>query len=140
MLTCKDCIHYKICKYYDNHLTEEDIKAGQDMKDLCQHFKDRSEFIEKPCEVGDKVFTIDDSRINEYVVEGICQYKRENKLKLALLVRIYNGIEYLTASEIRLSGHTAILGKHFYSTQIGQSVFLTREEAKKALKERESNV
>lgn len=118
MSTCKDCIHFKICKYYDNHLTEEDIKAGQDIKDLCQHFKDSSKFIELPCKFGDTVFVVCRSCFSENV---------------AVREEIVKGLQYI-------HNHWYINTDKHYNYEYGEKVFSNYEEAEKALKERESNV
>lgn len=41
-MTCKDCIHYALCKFMDG--------------EICNHFKDKSLIIELPCKVGDVVY------------------------------------------------------------------------------------
>ena len=43
MATCKDCLHGDVCFTVLNSM-------------LCQHFKDRSRFVELPCKVGDRVY------------------------------------------------------------------------------------
>lgn len=42
-MTCKDCLHYKMCNY------------GQIGK-LCADFSDKSEWVHLPCKVGDTIF------------------------------------------------------------------------------------
>ena len=42
MATCKDCLHYEVCKAIENEL--DMIPPSQ-----CSCFKDKSRFIELPC-------------------------------------------------------------------------------------------
>lgn len=44
-MTCKDCLHYKMCDYG---------KIGN----ICADFADKSEWVHLPCKVGDRVFSI----------------------------------------------------------------------------------
>lgn len=46
-MTCKDCIHYEVCD--DTYSLEF---CGTE---ICKEFKDKSNFIELPCKVGDTV-------------------------------------------------------------------------------------
>jgi hypothetical protein len=53
-MTCKDCIHYDACKFYNKNLPEEyDTIEWQ-----CDNFKDKSRIVELPYKVGDKVYYI----------------------------------------------------------------------------------
>lgn len=49
-MTCKDCIHYEICKM-DGTIIETK---------KCEYFKDKSKFIELPCKVGGTMYVIDE--------------------------------------------------------------------------------
>ncbi len=54
---CKDCIHVEVCRYYTNELAKangiplkvEETEGLLECDD-CEHFKDRSRFVELPCE------------------------------------------------------------------------------------------
>lgn len=83
-------------------------EVEQTEDDHCPHFADSSRFIELPCKVGDIVYQIGAS------ANGIKIY--EAKIKRII---------YCTDSI------------DFDERTIGNSVFLTRAEAEKALKERE---
>lgn len=106
MASCKECLHFEVCKdrlgttkYYDN------VIAADNVEKLCPNFKDRSRFVELPCKVGDKVFVvngfkeIEEFEVDYYVVE-----------KNVISVGCVDDGEY----EI-------------------ETVFLTREEAERAL-------
>ena len=131
-MTCKDCIHYELCQFFDGK-----YESPSD----CDFFKDRSRFVELPCKVGDTVWFIltdlDDIDLKDYTVTaGRCA--------------INNGD---IVTEIGTSGfwYQAIYDDGRTKTfnpsnddfcewdELGKTVFLTREEAEQALKEREEN-
>ena len=110
MATCEECIHYEACEWFGFIYVEE-------MADDCLRFKPKSRFIELPCEVGQVVFSIE-----------VC------------LEKVFVGEVY----EIFLSKHGIVYRssrKGYYNLAfpadaIGKTVFLTKEEAEKALEER----
>ena len=90
--------------------------------------------IVPPCKVGDTVYELDeDGRI----VKGIVQSIRQN------LIRNKQGrwivTSWLDDYYVDLNGTRFPHEAHLYSpfSSFGETVFLTREEAEKALKERE---
>lgn len=50
-MTCKDCVHYNVCKALKSavYCDIEDLAPA-----MCMTFKDKSRFIELPCEIGHK--------------------------------------------------------------------------------------
>lgn len=104
---CEDCVHGQLCMWR---------AFPQDPTEHCQFFKDKSLFVELPCKVGDVVYTTNCSKVVPRVVKEICY---NNK-----------GITY-----------TSVLANNkeskywFSSTTIGKTVFLTKEDAEKKLKE-----
>ena len=110
-MTCKDCIHYKVCCQKPLHVvTGMDFvyryKYNQ-IERVCKDFKDRSRFVELPCKIGTELFRI----------------------------KQINGKRFIT--------NTALNSNTFWNIvmqgEFGKTVFLTREEAEQALKERENN-
>ena len=122
-MTCKDCLYYEPCstlnaefKKHPKDFIDSDLCAKQ-----CTTFKDRSRFVELPCKFGDTLFVPTRNLVSEYKVvsfhvcgEGI--WYRTNVIKGILTRLISDNVE-----------------------NIGKTVFLTREEAERALKERENN-
>lgn len=47
MKSCKDCVYYDVC-----------FKTQVDEMGWCDNYKDKSKFIELPCEVGDTVWYV----------------------------------------------------------------------------------
>ena len=109
-MTCKDCIHYKICSKNDKTTDYYGKKfACGNVDDLCKYFKEKSHIIEFPCKVGDIVYETDGIRIYELTILDISLHK--NKL-------------YYETKNI-----------DFDDDAIGKSIFLTRQEAEAKLKE-----
>lgn len=64
MASCKDCIHEKVCIFFEGDLNEEGAEK-------CVCFKDRNRFVKLPCKVGDTVYQTDGIRIYENKIERI---------------------------------------------------------------------
>ena len=93
-----------------------------------QQYKDKladGRIIELPCRVGDVVYIL----IQTFV---------KNKLVWSIYTRV---IDELNSN--KLNSNTMISKKpfelHFYPSEIDKTVFLTREEAEKVLREMENN-
>lgn len=115
METCKDCIHYDVCS-----LEEGEIFIGAKKNGFCGKHKDKSRFIELPCKGGDIVYV-------PYEDSQTIEEKRVNSISLEIN-------EFEASMEFNCK-HNYV----FLDTDINRRVFLTREEAEKALKERELN-
>ena len=115
-MTCKDCIHYEVCleeaKSKNESLDNFDIEG---IEDFCRFSKPKSRYIELPCAVGDTVYIkchISGGAIPDFIVT-------ETVTKIGLTVR-------------------GLLHEHSYDfNQLGKTVFLSREEAEKALQEKQ---
>lgn len=118
-MTCKDCIHYNVCNDKNSSYVS------------CSNFKDKSKIIKLPCKIGSKVWVIDSydgysgyvflgcnenyaflgSGINgSFDVDDICQYGFEE-------FQDYSPSAYIVPLK---------------------KVFLTKESAEQALRERET--
>lgn len=122
MKTCKDCYHYETC-----HRKDREIPAN-----TCRTFKDKSLVLDLPCKVGDTVYRI------------VMCYKGEMKIVEGEVFEFAITHEYCTQIKYRFyfmaKGESYI--KRNYSLwrdfdDFGETVFLTREAAEQALKERE---
>ena len=114
---CESCIHFDRCKgLYRSERLQKIVSKG------CPYFKDRSQFVELPCKVGDTVF----------VVEEIAEERKIIKDHVETIGIGYyaDGVNIYQFDGIKTDG---------YFEDFGKNVFLTREEAEQALKERESN-
>lgn len=103
-MTCKDCVHYEVCRSSDNEPFDE-----------CNHFKSKSRFVELPCEVGQTVYFV--GVLTQQIVPSKTMSILYNNGGFHILCE--NGL-VVTATE-----------------QLGKTVFLSKEDAEKALKERE---
>lgn len=120
MASCKDCLCVDVCKMRSDIVSAdyypEILKKKFEEECNCPHFKDRTRFVELPCKVGDTVYVIENNEIIEDFVDQI-------------------GIGYYCDGEniYQMDG----IKTDWYFSDIGKTVFLTREEAEKALEERE---
>lgn len=67
MATCKDCIHHGVCGGFTPTDLDHDVfdycREGRtdeilDIEQRCNHFADKSRFVELPCKIGDKVYRL----------------------------------------------------------------------------------
>ena len=103
-MTCKDCLHYEACCYW---LNKEKKHLNCDDGFICDNFTDRSEWVHLPCKVGDKVYQTDGIRTYESTIREI---------------------EISSTNTVYCTENIA-----FDERAIGNSIFLAREEAEKAL-------
>lgn len=111
MATCKECLHFEVCQF---HIDEETKMTVNE----CMHFKDKSKFVEVPCKVGDTVYFL--CRNLETYEWYICE-------KEIYSINVYDNSIFFYISPICF----------FVEMEIGVRLFLTKEEAEKALKKRE---
>lgn len=104
---CENCVHYDVC-----------IKNGDARPEIknCSCFKDKSLFVELPCRVGDKLFRIFTykMKIHDYTITEF----------------LFNGNEILIYGEGGYRECAICVDK-----EIGKTVFLTKEQAERKLKE-----
>ena len=115
MATCRDCIHYDVC-----HNNFKNIDLNEEMTDehCCVYFKDKSRFIELPnIEIGQELFYID-------------QYEKRVKS---------DTVSKLTFEKNDLGIDTGVFSEDYgfsmFFSDVGKSLFLTKEEAEAKLKE-----
>ena len=91
------------------------------MKDkTCMHFKPKSRFVELPCEVGQTVYMPFEGEVTQLSIFRVS----------VVLIMDEDVIIFCDAK-------SAKVGTSFSHHNIGKTVFLSREEAENALKERE---
>lgn len=134
-MTCKDCIHYnvcsKLCTGIDMNLFMKDDNTTA--SESCIDFKDKSKFVELPCNVGDKYYRIekfcnydgDLEKVQPWDCE-VCECKDCKDCKYELLINEYT---FRSLEEI-------IKNKSYINLHL---IFLTKEEAEAKLKEVENN-
>lgn len=105
-MTCKNCLHYQMCVYSGDK--------------SCPCFTARSEWVHLPCKVGDKVYIVksrtSDNK-NLYIIEDVVKRIVFDKSEDTGFIR--SRIEFFNTSSV--------------SDWLFQNIFLTREEAEKAL-------
>lgn len=88
----------------------------------CSDFKDKSRYIELPCDIGDKV----------YFIKSLFDYAKQPMCGTVCMIKTFTGRESWTFGAIMDEN---LRERHFVSNDIGKTVFLTYEEAEKKLKE-----
>lgn len=142
MVTCKDCFHCEACKplvEQCNKLVGEDgykiqfPLTAETGKGICKNFIDKSLIEILPVMPGDKLFRVVNLLNGEnIIVEGIALEYAETFENGKINKRIYfwaNG-EKFTVRNYSL---------WLKISEIGETVFSTREEAERVLKERADN-
>lgn len=130
MTTCENCVHYEFIKTESSsyclcsNAFNVIERQRHNHKFKCDYFKDKSRYIELPCMIGDTVYypwIYDDNKGIAFTeVESIKIYV--DRLPLVFVGDWESDLNMPTT---------------FYPENFGKTVFLTREEAEKALKERE---
>lgn len=111
MTICKKCLHGVVC-------------LASDVRTLvCNQFKDSSRYIELPCKVGDVVYYVMDLGL----VHGQVLESKVLRIEIQDEMRFY-------AKTVK---HYRYNYLWFDSADLGKTVFLSREDAENALKERE---
>lgn len=111
-MTCKDCIHTGVCIYLEMETDRVDK--------LCRHFKDKSKFIELPCKVGDKV----------WFIKFAFSYAKRPISTMVCGIKTFSNKGTFTFMALTDENN---ISRSFINQDIGKTVFLTKEEAEKAL-------
>lgn len=122
MASCHDCVHVEVCGTFSILSEDFEIASPERIASDCNCFKDRARFVELPCKVGDTV----------YVVENIAGEKKiiQDSVETIGIGYYADGIEIYQFDGIKTDG---------YFSDFGKTVFLTKEAAEQALKERGGN-
>ena len=137
-MTCKDCIHYDLCRSFSRIQLGwhgNSVHYVENIEEICKDFKDRSRFVELPCKVGDTVYAYWDMDnpcsnylhvIEDFIIDLVILVDRKNSV-----------IGFRAGRTCEQNGRKCDI--EFDLKDIGKTVCLTREEAERALKERENN-
>ena len=116
-MTCKNCLHDGVCYKQEvcNDIEQHIKKFG------CKNFTDSSEWVHFPCNVGTAVY------IPEIEVD---------KIERKVVTKIYRTtVDEYSVNARCIMYHTR-KGNNFTDSMVGKHVFLTYEEAEKALEEK----
>ena len=144
MAHCKDCIHVEVCREYvmglaaarGVELNEAEIEQVL-VSDDCENFKDRSRFVELPQSVHlcDAV---------HFVLKGLDEIDLQEYTFTVGKNAVSDTVQFIT--EIGTYGFwvgesprefAPDYDDFYYWYELGETVFLSREEAEQFLKERE---
>ena len=98
----------------------------------CKHFKDRSRFVELPCHVGDTVYMLTE------------QTQKLGRKKITKTVIVEYCVDNFRIGDAGYPSAALCDNENVWCYGVepkmfGEIIFLSREAAEKALKERESN-
>jgi hypothetical protein len=113
-MTCKECVHYELCFDYTHLKHSKNLPDNRE--DVCEHFKNKANFVELPCKVLDKVYV---------PIEGTSSIFETKVLSIGVDEDgdfVLNPYEY-PDDVFCVNG-----------VNIGKTVFLTKEDAEKVLK------
>lgn len=138
-MTCKDCIHYEVCE----HFIEDKRALTANLTYPQECFKDKTLFLELPCKVGDKVYVISDTRVETATIDKIC-ISHNNEIDVSISFDCCDvgcdGCPFAMWSHDSYSGEWFCDGEYgnfmIRSSDFNKTIFLTREEAENALKEK----
>lgn len=125
-MTCKDCLHYELCKYntyQEAHYfgKDKEIYIKIDNNSPCKFFTARSEWVHLPCKVVDMVHKVSfvHKNITPLKVEGFICNLTSWKVHCTHLIPSWIGNQK----------------EHIYISfsSFGKNTFLTHKEAEKAL-------
>lgn len=90
-MTCKDCVHYEACLDWYRGFKARPAK--------CEHFKDKSKFIELPCKVGDTVFIIGRNHHEAFINTGKFKISDMEKINKKVFLSYEKAEQALKESE-----------------------------------------
>lgn len=119
-MTCKDCVHNVICS------ADAYFKEREGAEAACVHFKPKSRYIELPCAVGDTVWWLTTANWEQTKWKIV-------EVKVSMLQQKAD-----KSWKIRLTHMSSVFD--ITTDELGKTVFLTKEEAEKALAERSEGI
>lgn len=119
-MRCENCLHYEACKSMVS-VIERATMYSIAMR-ACNNYADNDLYIKLPCKVGDEV----------YFIKHYFSYAKQPLRGTVCMIRTFSRDKDWTFGVIMDDNHTE---RKFTSSDIGKTVFLTREDAEKKLEE-----
>ena len=119
-MNCRDCLHFEVCE----SISKRESFATLHCAEECPCFTEKSEWVHLPCKVG--------TRHNKLTFVAVDEEKTKEKHRTYYILRCDCGNLFLHTDLISGIVYT---GEVFSESDIGKTVFLTREEAEKALED-----
>jgi hypothetical protein len=127
-MTCRNCIHFKICKARFEQFGRYEVNWDEDTVEKECHcgdgFKDKTKFIELPCNIGDTVYEIYSTLTKDGIIDVI-----EESVISSFIINHLKNKYFISLLPYEL---------HFNIPEFGRSVFTNRKEAEIML-EKKSN-
>ena len=131
MSKCVNCIHYDACKKISD---VHGLAFGS--SPFCDHYKDKSLFVELPCKVGDTVYCIEHKIIRECIVTMVKSINDTNQTRFIVEAECEIVSPFYSDGRKIKHGIMAVWEIEWGSWY---RAFRTKEEAEKKLKEIEGN-
>ena len=132
MASCKDCVHVEVCRFKDlpAPLSDSYIRESECIEKRCGNFKDRSRFVELPCHVGDTVYMLTE------------QTQKLGRKKITKTVIVECCVDNFRIGDAGYPSAALCDIENVWCYDVepkmfGEIIFLSREKAEQALKERE---
>lgn len=123
-MTCKDCVHYEVClesaKAYDEGVSDFE---NDGIEEFCRFSKPKSRFVELPCSFGDMIYMLVTRKTHSF------EYEFENGKRK--MIKQQNQHTFIKRTTFMESNFFKVLDEW------GKTVFLSKEEAEKALQRKE---
>lgn len=130
MASCKDCLYYECCKTLNKDFIKypKDYENNERMSEICLTFKDRSKFVELPCKIGDTVYYL------------TTKYEKQGRKKVAVDYAETGIVDSITLGDLMIPQIYVCDSDNVWTTfdtkrDFNKIIFLTKEEAEKALEE-----
>lgn len=137
MPKCRNCVHWEACREYVTGLAAArgvDLDATELEQifdsDDCDHFHDSSRFVELPCHVGDTVYMLTE------------QTQKLGRKKITKTVIVECCVDNFRIGDAGYPSAALCDNENVWCYGVepkmfGEIIFLSREAAEQALKERE---
>lgn len=119
-MKCENCLHYEACKSMVS-VIERTTMYSIAMR-VCNNYADKDLYIKLPCKVGDEV----------YFIKFYFSYAKQPIRGMVCMIRTFSRDKDWVFGVIMDDNHTE---RKFTSSDIGKTVFLTREDAENKLEE-----
>lgn len=93
-MICEKCIHKNVCKY--GELRSDGIYCTGEK---CKQFKDKTNCLELPCDIGDTFYGVNEISYDAYCVYGFKWGKRRGDDENVLIVLTTYDMEFVWGEE-----------------------------------------
>ena len=129
MATCKECLYYKACFTFQGGMSREFI-MGDKAEKKCGLFKNKSRYIELPCEVGQTVWFVNAKIIYKGKIICIRPFVHKDYITFHADVE-YEFLDPFYNDGRKMKHKISVVFEEFGSKQVA---YFTKKEAENSLK------